>query len=33
MRIIIDIDAVKDPDRIGKKTMRVRTGYYFSSGD
>ena len=33
MRIIINIDAVKDPDRIGKKTVRVRTGYYFSSGD
>ena len=32
MRIIINIDAVKDPDRIGKKTVRVRTGYYFSSG-
>ena len=33
MRIIIDIDAVKDPYRIGKKTVLVRTGYYFSSGD
>jgi hypothetical protein len=33
MRIIINIDAVKDPDRIGKKTVRVRTGYYFSNGD
>ena len=33
MRIIINIDEVKDPDRIGKKTIRVRTGYYFSSGD
>ncbi|MBQ1429107.1 MAG: hypothetical protein IIZ06_05510 [Kiritimatiellae bacterium] len=33
MRIIINIDAVKDPDRIGKKTVCVRTGYYFSSGD
>lgn len=33
MRIIINIDAVKDPDRICKKTVRVRTGYYFSSGD
>lgn len=33
MRIIIDIDAVKDPDRICKKTVRVRTCYYFSSGD
>ncbi len=33
MRIIINIDAVKDPDRPGKKTVRVRTGYTFSSGD
>ena len=33
MRILINIDAVKDPDRIGKKTVRVRTGYTFSSGD
>ena len=33
MRIIINIVAVKDPDRIDKKTVRVRTGYYFSSGD
>ena len=32
MRIVINIDAVKDPDRIGKKTVRVRTGYYFSNG-
>ena len=33
MRIIINIDEVKDPDRIGKKTVRVRTGYYFNDGD
>ena len=33
MRIIINIDAVKDPERPGKKTVRVRTGYYFSGGD
>ena len=33
MRIIINIDSVKDPDRPGRKTVRVRTGYYFSSGD
>ena len=33
MRIIINIDAVKAPDRIGKKIVRVRTGYYFSNGD
>ena len=33
MRILINIDAVKDPDRPGKKTVRVRTGYYFSGGD
>lgn len=33
MRIIINIDEAKDPDRPGKKTVRVRTGYYLSSGD
>ena len=33
MRIIINIDAVKDPERPGKKAVRVRAGYYFSSGD
>lgn len=33
MRIIINIDAVKDQERPGKKTVRVRTGYYFSGGD
>jgi hypothetical protein len=33
MRIIINIDAVKDPERPGKKTVRVRTGYYFSGGE
>ena len=33
MRIIINIDEAIDPDRPGKKTVRVRTGYYFSSGD
>ena len=33
MRILINIDTVKDPDRRGKKTVRVRTGYYFSGGD
>ena len=33
MRIIINIDAVKDPERHGKNTIRVRTGYYFSNGD
>lgn len=33
MRIIINIDAVKDPDRPGKKTVRIRTGYTFSGGD
>jgi hypothetical protein len=33
MRIIINIDAVKDPDRYGKKAVRVRTGYTFNSGD
>jgi hypothetical protein len=33
MRIIINIDDVKDPDRPGRKTVRVRTGYQFSSDD
>ena len=33
MRININIDEVKDPDRPGKRTIRVRTGYYFSDGD
>ena len=33
MRIIINIDAVKDPRRIGMKAVRVRTGYTFSGGD
>ncbi len=33
MRIMINIDAVKDPERPGKKAVRVRTGYTFSSGD
>ena len=33
MRILINIDEAKDPDRPGKKTVRVRTGYYFSGGD
>ena len=33
MRIIINIDAVKDPDRYGKKAVRVSTGYTFNSGD
>lgn len=33
MRIIINIDEAKDPDRPGRKTVRVRTGYYFSGGD
>ena len=33
MRIIINIDDVKDPELPGKKTVHVRTGYYFSSGD
>ena len=33
MRIIINIDEAKDPDRPGKKTVRVRTGYYFNSDD
>lgn len=31
MRIIINIDEAKDGN--GKKAVRVRTGYYFSSGD
>ena len=33
MRILINIDEAKDPDRPGKKTVRVRTGYQISSGD
>ena len=33
MRIIINIDEVKDPDRPGKRKIRVRTGFYFSDGD
>ena len=33
MRIIINIEAVKDPNRHGRKTVRVRTGYQISSGD
>ena len=33
MRIIINIDSVKDPRRIGRKAVRVRTGYTFSCGD
>ena len=33
MRIIINIDAAKDPNRPGKKAVRVRTGYYLNSGD
>ena len=33
MRIIINIDAVKDPAIRCKKTVRVRTCYYFSGGD
>ena len=33
MRIIINIDAVNDPERYGKKAVRVRTGYTFNSND
>ena len=33
MRIIINIDEVKDPDRPGKRTIRVRANYYFNDGD
>jgi hypothetical protein len=33
MRIIINIDAVKDPNKRGRKIVRCRTGYYFNSGD
>lgn len=33
MRILINIDTVKDPDRRGKKTVRVRTGYTVNSDD
>ena len=33
MRILINIDDVPDPDRPGKKTVRVRTGYMFGGRD
>lgn len=33
MRIIINIEAVRDPNRRDRKTIRVRTGYDRSTND
>ena len=33
MRIIINLDTVRDTAHPSRKTIRVRTNYYFSDGD